>query len=195
MLQRIIIIGAGGFGREMLRFIKTLNAIKPTWEVAGFIDDNKTPGEVINGIKVLGGTGYLAGVTEKTAAVIAIALPGIRKKIKQTILNPNIYFPALMHPSAIIDDRDCITIGEGSILCAGTILTTNITIGKFVLVNLCTTINHDAVINDFSTVMPGVNISTGAQVGEGCYIGTGSKISKPEKIASWQTLSAGTIIA
>lgn len=194
-MQTIIIIGAGGFGREMLGFIKTLNAVKPTWEVAGFIDDNKVSGEVINGIKVLGGTGHLAGVTEKTAAVIAIAHPGVRKKIKETVFNPNIYFPVLIHPSVLIDDKDYVTIGEGSILCAGTVLTTNITIGKFVLVNLRTTINHDAVINDFSTVMPGVSISTGAQVGEGCYIGSGCKISKPEKIASWQTLSAGTIIA
>ena len=179
----------------MLGLIKSINAVTRTWEIVGFVDDGKKPGEIINGLKVLGNTGCMAEIKEKTAAVIAVALPEIRKKIKESVVNPNMYFPAVIHPSAIIEDKEFVSVGEGSILCANSVLTTNITIGKFVLANLATTINHDAVISDFSTQMPGVSISTGAQVGEGCYIGTGSKISKPEITAAWQTLSTGTIIA
>lgn len=194
-MQDIIIVGAGGMGREVLAVLKNINTVMPTWNILGFADDGKQAGEEVNGIKVLGGVEYLNTITLKTACCIAISLPKIRKQLKEKITNNNVFFPTIIHPSVVISDKEFVSIGEGCLLLINTVFTTNISIGDFVIVNAGAIINHDAVINSFSTIMPGVNISTGAKVGEGCYIGTGSKISKPETILAGESLKAGTIIA
>lgn len=194
-MQDIIIIGAGGLGREVLALLKNCNTITPAWNIIGFADDGKQAGETVNGIRVLGGVEYINSISKETACVIAISLPKVRKTIREKIINTNIHFPTIKHPSVILSDDEYITMGEGCILCINTVLTTNIKLGAFVLVNAGAILNHDAEIDNFSTIMPGVNISTGAKVGKGCYIGTGSKISKPETITAWQNLPAGTIIA
>lgn len=194
-MQDIIIVGAGGMGREVLAVLKNINVVSPTWNFLGFVDDGKQVGDIVNNTKVLGGLDYLQTLSNKTAVVIAISLPKIRKQLKEKITNSNIYFPTIIHPSVIISDKEFVSIGEGCLLLINTVFTTNITIGDFVIVNAGAIINHDAVINSYSTIMPGVNISTGAKVGEGCYIGTGTKISKPETIPAGESLKAGTIIA
>lgn len=194
-MKNIIIVGAGGLGREMLALLKNINTTQPQWKVLGFVDDGKTIGDVVNGVEVLGGVEYLNTLSTETAAIIAISLPKIRKVIFDKITNTNIFFPSIIHPSAIISDIDFVDMGKGCILCINTVLTTNIVLGDFVLINAGAILNHDAQIGSFSTIMPGVNISTGAQISKGCYIGTGSKISKPAVISAWENLPAGTIIA
>ncbi|MGV3599475.1 MAG: acetyltransferase [Bacteroidota bacterium] len=194
-MESIIIVGAGGMGREVLGMLKNINACKLEYIIEGFVDDGKTAGDIVNNMPVLGGIEYLNTVSKRTGVVIAISLPNVRKAIFDTITNPHIFFPAIIHPSVTISDREFVNIGQGCVLCINTVLTVNITLGDFVIINAGAIINHDASIHSFSTIMPGVNISTGAQVGEGCYIGTGSKISKPETISPWQKLPAGTIIA
>jgi sugar O-acyltransferase (sialic acid O-acetyltransferase NeuD family) len=194
-MKDIIIIGAGGFGREVQALLKNINTVSLQWNLLGFVDDGKQQGDAVNGIEVLGGIEYLNQIGQETAAIIAISLPKVRKAIFEKITNTNIYFPTIKHPTTIISDEDFVALGQGCILCINTVLTTNIILGDFALINAGAIINHDAVIGSYSTIMPGVNISTGAQVGEGCYVGTGSKISKPEKISPWQVMPTGTIIA
>lgn len=194
-MQDIIIVGAGGMGREVLAVLKNINTTSTTWNILGFVDDGKTTGEIVNNTKVLGGLDYINTLSNKTAVVIAISLPKVRKQLKGKITNSNVFFPTIIHPSVVISDNEFVSIGEGCLLLINTVFTTNITIKNFVIVNAGAIINHDAEIESFSTIMPGVNISTGAKVGEGCYIGTGSKISKPEIIPAWENLQAGTIIA
>jgi sugar O-acyltransferase (sialic acid O-acetyltransferase NeuD family) len=194
-MQDIIIVGAGGFGREVLALLKNCNAIAPAWNVLGFVDDGKTPGEIVNGYHVLGGLQYINGLQQSVNVCIAISLPEIRKAIAAQITNHQVIYPTLIHPSVIVSDKEYVQMGKGCVLCINTVLTVNIRLGDFVILNAGAIINHDASIGSYSTIMPGVNISTGAQAGEGCYIGTGSKISKSETISPWQKLPAGTIIA
>lgn len=194
-MQDIIIVGAGGMGREVLAVLKNSNTVTPTWNILGFVDDGKQVGEEVNGIKVLGGVEYLNTIIQETSCCIAISLPKVRKALKDKITNSKITFPTIIHPSVVISDDEFVSYGEGCLLLINTVFTTNITLGNFVIVNAGAIINHDAEISNFSTIMPGVNISTGAKVGEGCYIGTGSKISKPHSISAWESLPAGTILA
>jgi sugar O-acyltransferase (sialic acid O-acetyltransferase NeuD family) len=194
-MKNIIIVGAGGLGREMLALLKNINSVEPQYNVLGFVDDGKTAGHVVNGAEVLGGVEYLNTLNNETAVIIAISLPKVRKEIFDKITNQNVFFPSIIHPSCIISDTDFVDMGKGCILCINTVLTTNIVLGDFVLINAGAILNHDAQIGSYSTIMPGVNISTGAQISKGCYIGTGSKISKPAVISAWENLPAGTIIA
>ena len=89
---------------------------------------------------------------------------------------------------------DSVIIGEGSIVCAHTIITVNITIGKHVIVNLDCTIGHDAVLNDFVTVYPGVNISGNTDIGYASELGTGMQIIQGKKIGERSIVGAGAVV-
>ena len=115
-----------------------------------------------------------------------------RKNIVQIISNQLIKFPVLIHPSVIISNK--VEIGEGSIFCAGNIITTNIRIGKHVVVNLDCTIGHDAIINDYCSFMPSVNISGDTEIGECSFFGTGSLIINQRKVGENVTIGAGSSV-
>jgi len=92
-----------------------------------------------------------------------------------------------------------IEIGEGTVICAGNILTTNITLGKHVQINLDCTIGHDVVMEDYATLAPGVHLSGYVHVGERVYMGTGAVIvngikGKPIVIGKDAVIGAGTCV-
>jgi len=83
-------------------------------------------------------------------------------------------FATLVHPRT--EMSKWVEIGEGTVICAGNILTTNITLGKHVQINLDCTIGHDVVMGDYTTLAPGVHVSGFVQCGKRVYIGTGAVI-------------------
>ena len=189
------IYGVGGFGREVLTLIQDINKIKNVYNIIGFFDDGHKMGEIINGYPVLGGIGELNRWQLPLSIAISIGTPSIKKNIFNKINNPNIDYPTLIHPSVIIGDTSYVKIGRGCIICAGTIITTNITIGDFVIMNLLCTVGHDVVINDYSAFMPSCNISGEVMIGEGVYCGTGVKIINQLTIDSYTTIGAGAVVA
>ncbi len=88
-------------------------------------------------------------------------------------------FATIVDPSVILSKR--VVIGEGTIICAGTIVTVDISIGKHVIINLDCTLGHDDVIEDFVTIYPSVNVSGNVRVGECSEIGTGVQIIQGKK--------------
>ena len=90
---------------------------------------------------------------------------------------------------------DDIKIGEGTIICGGTILTCNIEIGSFVTLNLCCTVGHDTIIKDFASFMPSVNISGEVLIEEKAYVGTGAKIINQLQIGKGTIVGAGAVVS
>ena len=83
-------------------------------------------------------------------------------------------FETVVHPRA--EYSKWVTFGEGSVVCAGNILTTNIELGRHVQINLDCTIGHDVVLEDFATLAPGVHLSGWVHVRKGAYFGTGAVV-------------------
>lgn len=191
----IAIFGAGGFGREVLTLIKDINKVSVKYNILGFFDDGHNPGETINGYPILGKLSDLNKWERSLALVIAIGNPETKEKIVKSITNDKIFYPTLIHPSVLIGDRDYVKIGQGCIICAGNIITTNINIGDFVILNLLCTTGHDTVIKDFAAFMPSVNISGEVVVGRGVYCGTGAKIINQVEIGDYSTIGAGAVVA
>ncbi|PFA67797.1 transferase [Bacillus sp. AFS015802] len=192
-MNKIVIIGAGGLGREVSDVIKDINRNKATWEVIGFLDDSiEKKEQVVNGHSVLGTTSAIKHLGN-IDVVCAIGNPSIKQKVVNQIksINPSVIFKTLIHPSAKIGSFS--NIGEGSIVCAGAIITSNITIGDHVLINIATTIGHDVVIGSFSTIYPGSNISGYVQLGENVEIGAGSVVIPHVKIGKSSILGAGGV--
>jgi sugar O-acyltransferase (sialic acid O-acetyltransferase NeuD family) len=107
-------------------------------------------------------------------------------------LDRKLHFESMVHPKAILGRN--IKISDGTIICAGNILTTDIQIGKYVLLNLACTVGHDCVIEDDVVISPGCNISGGVRIGQGAYIGTGAKILEGLKIGQHAIVGAGAVV-
>jgi sugar O-acyltransferase (sialic acid O-acetyltransferase NeuD family) len=187
--KQIFIYGAGGLGREILSLIRSLDQ----WEPVGFIDDDFKNYDTVEGLKVFG---YDRLLNEKEAlnVVLAFGNPAHRKQVFERIKNHKLNFPVLIHPSAILQNPQSISLGAGSVVCAGCVLTTNITIGMHVLVNLKNTIGHDTHIGDFSSLMPGGNIAGEVIIGECVLIGSGANLINRIHIGDACIVGMGAVV-
>lgn len=193
-MKKIAIIGAGGFGREVKTIIDDLNAVEKQYEFVGFFDDGFPKGEIFNAFPVLGGVGDINQLQEKFAIVIAIGDPKTKAKIHQIISNDLIEYPNLIHPKAMISG-DYVEIGIGNIITAGCIITCNIKIEDFVILNLMCTVGHDTTIKSYASFMPSVNISGEVIIHERVYVGTGAKIINQLEIGQNTIVGAGAVVA
>ena len=191
-MKDIVIIGAGGFGREVHSLLANINQVKQSFNILGFIDDGVTKGTQIHNLPVLGNVEDVKAL-KPTAAVMAVGNPQIRESI---FLKPPEWldFPNVIHPLAVFQDVDRIRIGQGNIICAGNIFTTDILIGNYCIVNLSSTIGHDVVLGNFCSIMPGVNISGGAKLMKGVYVGTGAKLIKATTLGTHAIIGAGAVV-
>lgn len=191
-LRDLYIIGAGGFGREVAWLVERINEVNPTWNLKGFIDDNESLwGNVEGDYPVLGGCEYLKSLGD-VYAVCAVGSAKVRKIIIGRIKESNVKFATLIDPSVLVSKR--VEIGEGSIICAGTIITVDIRIGNHVIINLDCTIGHDVDIEDFVTIYPSVNVSGNVLIGQCTELGTGTQIIQGKTITANSIVGAGAVV-
>ncbi len=192
-MKDLVIIGASGFGRETAWLVERINKISASWKLLGFMDDAlEMQGITVNGYPVLGTT---AEINRYDAYyVCAVGSAKIRKQIIDRIRKDNeeVRFATLIDPSVELSEH--VVIGEGSILCAHSILTVNIEIGQHVIINLGCTIGHDVVIGDFVTAYPSVNVSGNVKIDDCAELGTGSQIIQGMKIGRGSVLGAGSVV-
>lgn len=166
------IIGAGGFGKEIYWSLNPVERINTVF----FVDDkywDNTDDKILP---------LSLFESDKYEVVIAIADSYLRERIVNNLPKTTKFFTHI-HPSAQIHGED-VEIGEGSVVCAGAIITTNVKIGKHAHINLITTIGHDCVIGDYFTTAPGVQISGNEIIGDRVYFGTRSCIKQKLKICN-----------
>jgi sugar O-acyltransferase (sialic acid O-acetyltransferase NeuD family) len=192
-LKDIAILGAGDFGREVTLLVKQINKVQPTWNLLGFYDDNVSKGTHVYSLPVLGNVQEINDLKIPLSLALGIANPHVKKAITETLLNPILEFPTLVHPSCELGD-DSNVFGIGCIITCGCIFTVNITVGEFVIFNLGTTIGHDARISSFSSIMPNCNVSGGAVIGSACYFGTGSIVLQNLSIGDNSVVGAGAVV-
>ncbi|WP_188310298.1 NeuD/PglB/VioB family sugar acetyltransferase [Arenimonas fontis] len=169
-MQELVIVGCGGFGREVAWLARS--ALPKGVRLCFAAESAHIAQYTIDDLPVL----RLEELApeEGRAAVVAIADCNARKRVAGLLEKVNVPAWTLVHPGVLRSER--VRVGGGSIICAGSLLTTNIDIGRHVHVNLACTIGHDVVIGDHSTLAPGVRVSGNVHVGTGVYIGTGATI-------------------
>jgi sugar O-acyltransferase (sialic acid O-acetyltransferase NeuD family) len=173
------LIGAGGFAREVRAHMNNMN-------MPCFVDDEfwHPNNENIQPLSKFDPKIY--------EVLVAVGDPRDRFDIIQKLPSNTIFF-TFIHPSAILLGED-IEIGEGSIICAGSILTTNVKIGKHAHLNLDTTIGHDCKIGDYFTTAPGVKVSGNCTIYDCVYIGTNASIKQKIQIHSFATIGMNAAV-
>ena len=193
-MKDLIIIGSGGLGRETAWTAERINAVKPEWNILGFMDDNiQVQGHVIDGYKVIGTTAAAKNYPD-AYYVCAIGSARIRRLVVEKIKSiADVKFATLIDPAAVTClDRN--SIGEGCIICAGTYITIDIKIGNHVYIGGNATVGHDAQIGDFVTMYPAAVLSGSTRVGSGCELGTGSRVIQGLSIGSDTIVGAGAAV-
>lgn len=194
-MKNLVIFGTGGFAREVHQIVEDINLVAPTLNFLGFLDGNhEHHTNKVHEHKVLGDIDWLVRTDARDVfIVVAIGNTVAKRKIVESIKQKtNAKFITLVHPRAWIGNR--VTIGQGAIICAGALITTDITVGNHVIVNIGSTLGHDAKIEDYVTIAPTVNVSGAVRIGEGADLGTGSTIIQGKVIGEWSIVGAGSVV-
>ncbi len=192
MTEDLVIIGAGGFGREIAWLVDDINADKRKWNLLGFVDEDKSKqGLLLNDYPVMG-FDQMIGRGNEFFAAFAVGNPKTKKLLVEKFAKDINKFANLIHPSVIMSKH--FRIGTGNIICAGNIITVNIEIGNHVIINLDCTVGHDVTINDYCTLAPSVNVSGKVTLSEGCDLGTNATIIQGKRIGKWSTIGAGAVV-
>jgi len=192
--EKLVVLGAGGFGREIAFVLSEVNKKSGLYHMLGFVDnDISLQGKMIDGYPVLGDDSWLLNYSSKINVVIGIGNPKIRKqavdkfRIKDNIVYPNIIADNVKYSSST-------TIGMGCIICLSAVLTVNISLGDFVLVMSNSVIGHDSFLDDFTTIYPSVTISGNVSVGRYSEVGVGAKIIQRKSIGQNSVVGAGAVV-
>lgn len=181
-MKKIVIVGAGGFGKEVAWMAKRCGR-----EVKGFLDGTPEKQNIkVIGIDVLGPIEDAQKYID-CEFLIAIGNPRLRKKIVEIFFNSEKFkFATLIDPQAVIGES--IFIAEGVMICAGAILTVDINVGKHTIININSTIGHDVTIQNFVTIAPNASVSGNIILED--YVEIGTNATLREKL----TLSEGAMI-
>jgi len=183
-MKKIVIYGAGGFGREIACLINSINNRKKTWELIGFIDDALDKENKNKYGKVLGNIDFLNKYSDDLAVVISISNPQLINELVSKIKNPQIYFPNLIAPNVNFFDFETFNVGKGNVIFFGCRISCDVKIGNFNLFNGQVALGHDVSIGDFNVLGPSARISGNTSVGNLNFFGLQSIVLQGLKIGN-----------
>ncbi len=191
-MNDLVIIGAGGFGRETAALVEAINTASPAWTLRGFVDDDTAlrDGRLL-GYPVLGDLDWLVAQSD-LHYVIGIGHPATRRAIAHRLEATRLQAATLVHPD--VPHHRTNAVGAGSIICRGATFTVDTTVGRHVIVNLHCTVGHDARIGDFSTLHPGVHLSGASRVGPASEMGTGAVLLPEVSVGACAVVGAGAVV-
>lgn len=198
MTIQVVVIGAGGFGREALDVIEASNRDAKTEkiEVLGVIDDN--PSEInvgrleLRGLRILGGVEDLIREHFCDLYVLGIGSPSVKKILDQRLCAENLSPLTVVHPSANVGSH--VSLGEGSIVCGGVQISTNVQTGRHVHLNPNSTIGHDSLLGEYVSINPGAIVSGEVYIESGCLIGAGSVVLQGLTVGKGSTVGASACV-
>lgn len=191
---RFLVVGAAGFAQEVAWSLREQLRMRGEGFEFLFFDDNIEPGRLPSGLgDVVGGLdmiGEHVGDGE-VRLVLGVGLPRTKAQTVARLAGLELPWATVVHPSAIIGPN--VSLGEGSYVGAGAILTVNARVGQFATINLHCQVAHDDVLGNYVTLHPDVHLSGNVTIGEGCELGTGSIVIPGVTVGEWAVIGAGAV--
>lgn len=194
-MREVAVYGGGGLGREVCCLLRRNNAAtdRPR-RFVGFFDDALPPGRDLGYGPVLGDMERLNAWPRALDLIVAVGDPEARQRIVAAICNPLVSFPNLVSPDTLFLDRTSLNIGRGNILCARCLVSCDVTIGDFNLLNGYVTVGHDLRMGNCNVVMPSVNLSGHVTIGDGSLFGAGSVVLQGLTVEDGARIGAGSTL-
>lgn len=192
MTTPLVIVGAGGLGREILDIIEAMNAVMPTYSFLGFLDDSLARSDEVDRRNA-----RVIGTSADIASLNALYLLGIgdgksRAKLDE-VLSRMGYAPGrAVHPAATIGTD--VDMGEGLLMAAGARITTNVRSGRHVYLSVNSTIAHDCRVGSYVTILPGASVSGNVIVEDGVTVGASAVILPGLRVGAYSIIGAGAVV-
>jgi sugar O-acyltransferase (sialic acid O-acetyltransferase NeuD family) len=196
----LVLVGAGGFARETVQLVRSHPEVGPrgvTYQVVGFLDDDPhRHGTWVDGTPVLGPTEEAGDHVAKGAAVLVCVgnprAPGARRRLVDRLDLPDEAFATVVHPLASVSGDS--SVGVGSVLHAGVVLTAAVQVGRHVAVMPHVVLTHDDLVADAATFGAGVRLAGGVGVGEAAYLGSGALVREGRRVGAGAVLGMGSVV-
>jgi serine acetyltransferase len=174
----LIILGTGGNALDFLDVVDAINAVAPTWDLVGFLDDGRDPGSTYHNVEILGS---IARATEfrRCWFVNAVGSDKSYRRRPDVVAATGLgdqFFATLIHPGASVSRRGEVEVGRHATLGP------NCTIG------------HNAVIEDFAVVASGAVVSGFVRLGSGCYVGAGAAVKQNVEVGAGALVALGAVV-
>lgn len=194
MVKKIVLIGAGGFGREVASIIEVINMVEPTYELVGFLDDDEKfqVGTTINGYPFLGRPEWILEHKDEVVCNCTIGDTHVKARMQRELTAKGVEFETLIAYGGYIGRFT--TIGKGCVFYGGVTVAVNCTIGDGVLLSQGSNVGHDCVIGDYAAVMPHTGISGYCEIGTEAVIGGHAFLVPAKKVGENATVAAGSIV-
>lgn len=191
-MKRLLIVGAGGLGREVLAWAQQIPVAERDWEIGGFL--NSIPDALDNfacSHRILGHPDTFE-FADNDRFICAIGDPQARLRVGSALQERGAQFINLIHPTAVIGER--CAMGTGCIFCPGAVVTCDVKLGDFVLLNLHSTIGHDATIGAGCTLSCHCDVTGGVRLGEGVLLGSHATILPRVVVGDRSIVGAGSVV-
>ena len=190
-MKKLLIVGAGGFGREMYAWAAQHPDCGQVWTLAGFLDDNVEALQPFGSFApVLPAAGHQPA--SENVYLCGLGLPLVKEKVIGPLLKARAEFITFVHPTALVGAR--VSLGQGVVLCPGAILSADITVGDFAMVNLNSTIGHDASLGAWTTLSAQCDITGHVKVADRVFMGSRATIIPGKTVGSRAILGAGAVV-
>jgi sugar O-acyltransferase (sialic acid O-acetyltransferase NeuD family) len=193
--RRLVLLGAGGFGRETVDVVRAINERSANWCLAGFLDDAaELQGQVVHGTPVLGALHRAPDQTDTwfTLCMVSPKRSTVRAAVAERLALPADRYATLVHPAAAI--APSCAVGVGGVIQAGVVATADVRLGDHVLIMPNVVLTHDDVVEDFATIGAGVCLAGGVRIGPGAYIGSGALIREGCTVGAGALIGMGSIV-
>ena len=190
-MKKLIIVGASGFGREVVQWVEDINSVEKIWQIEGFIDDNLGALENCRCDYRIIGTIRDWVPKEDEYFACALAIPAVKRRIVSELKARGAKFATLIHPTALVNKY--ARIGEGVIVTPRSNINADSDVGDFVSV-LGSGIAHDATVGDFSTLSGRCGINGHVKIGKMVYVGSGVSIAPSKIIGDGAFVGIGSVV-
>lgn len=189
---QLVIVGAGGHGREIADTVAAINAVSPSWELLGFLDDREPDRHLLAalGVDYLGPTARMGDIP--ASYVIGMGSPAARRLFDERSTALGRTPATLVHPRAYVG-RD-VVLGPGSVLAPQANVTTHVTLGRHVHLDVAATVGHDCGLDDYVTVAPGARVSGGVTLEPEVFVGAGATLIQGVRVGRRTTVGAGAVV-
>jgi sugar O-acyltransferase (sialic acid O-acetyltransferase NeuD family) len=194
---RLVIVGAGGHGRETLDIVEAINAAavgrgdEPPIELLGFAAEEADGARLARrGAVLLGPPAVVADLDADY--VLGIGSSPARQALDAELSALGCHAATLIHPAASLGSD--LRIGDGVLVAAGGRITTNVTIGRHSHVNVNAVVSHDSVIGDHVTLSPGVLVNGDCRIDDGAFLGTAAVLVRGRAVGAGAVIGAGAVV-
>ncbi len=188
----LLLVGGGGLAREVLAAVRLL---PEKWKPVGALDDNPNRhGADLDGVPVLGGS-EMVGDLPDAAVIVCVAnanRPAGRLSVVRRLNLPDERWASVFHPMASVPEGSAL--GPGTVLLAGTVVTTPLRIGAHVVAMPHVLITHDDEIADGVTFAGRASLGGSVKVGECAYLGQGASVREMISIGAGAVVGMGSVV-